>query len=104
MKKLFLILIILFISCSDDPNPCIISEDFIKQDLRYPESADFSAFDCSTEKNDDGSYTILRKVSAKNAFGVESSFVYKVQLIFKGGEWTDTSNWDLVNIRSEEYK
>lgn len=85
-------------------NPCVISEDFIKQDLRHPDTADFSMFDCSTEKNSDGSFTILRKVSAENAFGVKSSFIYKVKLGFKGGEWTDTSNWDLINIRSEEYR
>ena len=104
MKKLLLLLTFMIISCSSEPSPCVISEDFIKKDLRYPDTAVFSAFDCSTENNSDGSYTILRKVSAQNAFGVQSSFVYKLQLRFKGGDWTETSNWDLISIRSEEYK
>ena len=89
---------------NEDANPCIISEDFIKQDLRHPSTADFSSFDCSTTKNDDGTYTILRKVSAQNSFGVESSYVYKVRLGFTGGNWVDMSNWKLIDIRSEEYR
>lgn len=93
-----------YTNSEEDVNPCIISEDFIKQDLRHPSTADFSSFDCSTTKNDDGTYTILRKVSAQNSFGVESSYIYKVQLGFKGGNRVDMSNWDLINIRSEEFR
>jgi hypothetical protein len=88
----------------ENANPCIISEDFIKQDLRHPSTADFSMFDCSTDKNSDGTYTILRKVAAKNSLGVESSFIYKVTLGFKGGNWVDMSNWTLIKMQSEEYK
>lgn len=88
----------------DDANPCIISKDFIKQDLNNPATADFSMFDCSTDKNSDGTYTVLRKVSAQNSFGVEKEFIYKLKLGFKGGNWVDISNWDLIKIQSEEYK
>jgi|SRR5690554_1252197 len=84
-------------------NPCVMSEDFIKRDLRYPKTAKFSIFNCSSERNDDGSYTILRKVSAKNAFGVESEFVYKVRMGFTGGVDVDINNWKLIGIVSEEY-
>ena len=85
-------------------NPCVISEDFIKQDLRYPKSADFSIFDCKSERKSDGSYTVLRKVSAKNALGVESEFIYKVNFGFIGGSEVDMNNWKLLSIQSEEYK
>jgi hypothetical protein len=88
----------------ENANPCIISEDFIKQDLRHPSTADFSMFDCSTDKNSDGTYTILRKVAAQNSLGVESNFIYKLTLGFKGGDWVDMSNWTLIKIQSEEYK
>ena len=87
-----------------DANPCIISEDFIKQDLRHPSTASFSSLDCSTDKNSDGTYTILRKVSAKNSFGIESSFIYKLRLGFKGGNWVDMNNWTLINLQSEEVR
>lgn len=89
---------------SESINPCIISEDFIKQDLYNPSSADFSMFDCSADKNSDGTYTILRKVSAKNSFGVEKEFIYKLKIGYKGGNWVDMNNWTLINIRSEEYR
>lgn len=93
-----------YTNSDENANPCIISEDFIKQDLRHPTTADFSMFDCSTDKNTDGTYTILRKVAAKNSLGVESSFIYKVTLGFKGGNWVDMSNWTLIKMQSEEYK
>ena len=90
-------------SYQNSDNVCITSEYFIKKDLLYPYSADFSIFDCSVFKNSDGSYSSVRKISAKNAFGVESSFIYKVKLGFKGGEWADIKNWDMISIQSEEY-
>ncbi len=89
---------------SADIDPCIISKDFIERNLRYPSSADFSMFDCSKEQNADGSYTVLRKVGAKNAFGVESEFIFKVRFGFKGGNDVDINDWELINIQSEEVK
>lgn len=89
---------------SADINPCIISKDFIERNLRYPSSADFSMFDCSNEQNSDGSYTVLRKVGAKNAFGVESKFIFKVKFGFKGGNENDINDWELINIQSEEVR
>jgi hypothetical protein len=93
-----------YTNSDDSANPCIISEDFIKKDLQNPSTADFSMFDCSNDKNSDGTYTVLRKVSAKNSYGVEKEFIYKVTLGFKGGNWVDMDNWDLIKIQSEEYK
>ncbi|RRT94157.1 hypothetical protein [Empedobacter falsenii] len=83
---------------------CSMSEDFIKMDLLNPKTADFSLFDCNTERNSDGSYTILRKVSAQNSFGVEKEFIYKVTIAYTGGNELDKTNWKLINIRSEEYR
>lgn len=83
---------------------CSMSEDFIKMDLLNPKTADFSLFDCNTERNSDGSYTILRKVSAQNSFGVEKEFIYKVTIGYTGGDELEKSNWELINIRSEEYR
>jgi len=85
-------------------DPCIISKDFIKKDLQNPSTADFSMFDCSKEQNFDRSYVILRKVTAKNALGVEKSFIYKLKIAFLGGNAADINNWKLLTIHSEEYK
>lgn len=105
MKRiLFLPLVILMFSCgSSEPNPCLMSEDFIKKELKFPNEAKFSILDCSSEKNADGSYTILRKVEAKNAFGMQSSYIYKVTMNYNGGIPTDIKNWSLVDMRSEEF-
>lgn len=105
MKKfLFSICIFIFISCSNEPSACIASEDFIKEDLNYPEEAEFSSLDCNSEFLADGSYEVLRKVTAKNAFGIKSSYVYKVKIKQIGTNWTSKSDWQLISIRSEEYK
>lgn len=47
IRILLLILIgfLCFVSCgASEPNPCMMSEDFIKQDLTYPDEAEFSTF------------------------------------------------------------
>lgn len=93
-----------YINTDDSANPCIISKDFIKNDLYNPSTADFSSFDCTTERNSDGTYTIMRKVAAKNSLGAEREYIYKLKLGFIGGNWVDINNWKLLNIRSQEYK
>lgn len=107
MKKiiLFLCFITFLMSCSSgEPNPCLMAEDFIERDLKFPQEAEMSFFDCSKEENADGSYTILTKIEAKNSFGVAKEFIYKVTLSYNGGITTDISNWTLIKIQSEEYK
>jgi hypothetical protein len=104
MKKLLVLLVLALASCSSSPNACVISEDFISDDLKNPATAEFSSLDCSTEINTDGSYTVLRKVSAQNAFGVKKEFIYKLVLSHNGLEWTDKSNWTLISMKSEEYR
>lgn len=103
MKRLLLLLTLLIFSCgSDEPNPCVIAMDFIKEDLKYPEEAEHSIFDCSKESNSDGTYTVLTKVKAKNALGVQSSYIYKLRLKFIGGISVDEKNWQLLKMQSEE--
>lgn len=83
---------------------CTMSESFIKMNLINPKTADFSLFDCNKEQNSNGSYTILRKVTAQNSFGVEKEFVYKVTIGYLGGDELEKSNWKLISIQSEEYR
>jgi hypothetical protein len=105
MKKIiFALLMLLMVSCDDQPNACIASEDFIKQDLQNPATAEFSILDCTSEINSDGSYTVLRKVTAQNSFGVKKEYVYKLMLKHNGGDWTEKSNWTLLDMLSEEYR
>jgi hypothetical protein len=84
-------------------NACVMSTDFIKLDLVNPSTADFSIFDCTAEKQSDGSYVVLRKVGAKNALGVKKEYIYKLRIAFLGGNKVDISRWKLIGIISEEY-
>lgn len=107
MKRIILLLITLtfLISCgSEEPNPCLMAEEFIKSDLKFPKESSMSVFDCSKELNADGSYTILTKIEAKNSFGIAKEFIYKVTLSYNGGITTDIGNWTLIKIQSEEYR
>ena len=106
MKKLlFLFTAVFFIACgSDSPNACLMSEDFIKMDLNFPKEASFPMLDCNTTDNGNGNYTVLRKISAKNAFGMETEIIYKLELHYKGGVDVDSNNWELISIRSEKVK
>ena len=85
-------------------NPCVIAIDFIKQDLYNPSTLDYSLYDCTKEQKSDGSYVILRKISAKNSLGAEKEYIYKVTIGYKGGGDNDVNNWKLISIQSEEYK
>ena len=85
-------------------NPCVIAIDFIKQDLHNPSTLDYSLYDCNKEQQTDGSYVILRKISAKNSLGIEKEYIYKVRIGYMGGGDIDLNNWKLISIQSEEYR
>lgn len=89
---------------TSDLNPCFVSEDFIRRELNYPEEAEFPMLDCNITEESGNTFTILRKIKASNAFGVKKAYIYKVKLEYNGGESSDSNNWSLINIRSEEYK
>lgn len=81
---------------------CVIAEDFIKRDLRYPAEAEFSILECVRESQNDGSIMVMRKFTAKNGFGVKSEYIYKLYLNFKGGEEYNKNNWELISMEGEE--
>lgn len=104
MKKFLLIASLFLISCSgNDPNPCLMPEDFIKQTLSYPNEASFPFTECHVQDKSGNVFTIIRKVKTKNAFGMVKSYIYKVKLEYNGGISTDSDNWSLVDIKWEEY-
>ncbi len=108
MKKIFFYtsftLGVLCLNCSSksSPDACLMSEDFIKRDLTYPEESELPFLDCHATDNGNGNFTVLRKITAKNAFGVKSNYIYKLELHFNGGIEVDKNNWELVSILSEK--
>ena len=103
MKKVLLLAVmaILLISCNntskipilDDGNKCaIMSEDFVKSKLKYPEETDFQTSSFVHEREGCAAI-ILNRFTSKNGFGVTITYTYKIWLQFKGGEWNDINNW-----------
>lgn len=89
---------------SDEPNPCLISEKYINNSLYFPDEASMSFLDCRSEEKGNGVYRVLRKIKAKNAFGISQTYYYEVLLKYNGGEPTNPENWELTDIRYEKEK
>ncbi|HNX89686.1 MAG TPA: hypothetical protein PKH58_11425 [Paludibacteraceae bacterium] len=96
-----------FISCIGSSNSdstidngircSIMAEDFVKSKLKYPNEVKFNTNQYVHEV--EGSEAIvLNKFTAKNSFGVESNFVYKIWLSFNGGDWTEINNWSYSKL------
>lgn len=92
-----------FINGSKEPNACFASETFIKSDLKFPKEAELPFLECHVTEKDSDTYTVLRKVTAVNAFGVEQDYIYKVKLRFLGGDELEKGNWELISLRKEVY-
>ncbi len=112
MKKILLFLLfaiaIITSSCDDVVNmgrrASIISEDFVKDKVKYPATIDFDRLDYRWEpiNYDETSGIVYKKFTTKNVFGVPVQFVYKIEMSFLGGEWEDTNNWTYKYIVVEE--
>ena len=78
---------------------CVVSQTFVKKFLNNPRTADFP-WACTSHGsvvNDKGEtvWIVNSYVDAQTGFGVEKRMYYVMRLIFRGGEWTDSSNWEL---------
>jgi lipoprotein len=84
-----------------DSKVFVMSQDFVKAKIRYPKEAKFqSNFIC--EQKSDGSYNLLAKFTAKNAYGVTSEYVYKINLVYSGGDWSNRANWRCLSLILED--
>lgn len=120
MKKLIFIASILFsfFSCSNSPEKFpdfttdkgkedfarkafTISQDFVKQNLKSPSTADFPLLDYSWSEPDIANNSVIIKsyVDAQNAFGgmLRQTFYAKVK--YKSGDWADINNWTLIELK-----
>ncbi len=70
----------------------IIADDFVKERLNFPAEAEFE-WSYVGDVTSDSTFTVYNQFTAKNAFGVRSTYVYKAKMVYLGGEWTDINNW-----------
>lgn len=110
MKKVLLVLFVLVLNAGvfaqsnvyRDKSKCYITaQDFIKQKLKYPKEAKFDR-NVVHETDGYGSAILLGKVTAKNAFGIQSEYVYKIWLDHNGKDWTELRNWTMKKLIMED--
>lgn len=110
MKRLYFLLFCLlglFVCSCDDSNKAtftraaVISEGYVTQRLRFPEEVDFNG-DYRGSETSKNEFDVYQKFTAKNAFGVKVSYVYKIHMIYKSGDWSDINNWTYDNLVIED--
>jgi hypothetical protein len=79
----------------------VISKSFIKENLKNPSTADFPFSDYRYNRVSTDQIIIMSYVDAQNSFGAKIRNNYKIELNFNGGEWTDESNWSVINLEFE---
>lgn len=107
MKEVFYLVAFVFIcsSCGGS-NPCngakSVAEEAVNKKLKYPDEANFEKLskDCSKEGD---TYVVMGLVTAKNAFGVRTKYVYKVEMTFIGDDYFMYHNWNIKRVRLEKY-
>jgi hypothetical protein len=76
----------------------VMSQDFVKQRLKSPKSADFPWYDQKfvTDKGD-GQYVVVSYVDAKNSFGADLRANYVCELRYVGDNKWQCETCDIVN-------
>lgn len=106
MKKvLILILLIMSVVACEDNKPTvtragIMSEDIVRGKMKFPDEVEFDN-DYRGKEVSDKEFEVYQKFTAKNAFGVKSSYVYKIQMVYISGEWADSKNWSYDKLTIE---
>lgn len=77
----------------------LISQEFVKHQLDFPEEADFPFLAIESFEYQDNIYTISSEVTGKNAFGVKIKKRYSCQLQYLGGEEFQLANWKKIELQ-----
>ena len=75
----------------------IISKQFVKTILKAPASAEFP-YDNAGGSIEQNRYNINAYVDAQNSFGALLRSNYYCKMDYKGGNWADINNWDLIYL------
>lgn len=73
----------------------IIVQEFIKQNLQYPDKTIFSD-SYSVEDLGNDQYFIVLSILTENGVGQQINITCKYKLKFKGGVWEDFRNWIVI--------
>jgi len=82
----------------DDSKAFIIAQNYVKSALKSPSTADFPAFDYTTQKISEDEFKVSSYVDAQNSFGAEIRTTWEATLLYVGGDWADQRNWVLEEL------
>ncbi|MEZ4104293.1 MAG: hypothetical protein R3B60_03325 [Candidatus Paceibacterota bacterium] len=81
-----------------DSQTYIISQNFVKEILKAPATADFPFGEYTHIKNDEDTHTVTSYVDSENGFGANVRNNWTVTLTHNGGDWATQSNWTLDRL------
>lgn len=95
-----------FSTCSDeeskfDPQDFaekahVISQQFVSDNLKAPATADYPLTCNNTFYLKDSTFMVKACVDSQNEFGAKVRSDYECKLKYKGGDWADRNNWELL--------
>jgi hypothetical protein len=77
-----------------------MAQCFVKKETLSPKSTKFN-ISYGHEKVNDDIVKIVGKFTTKNAYGVEIEYHFRIKMKFKGGEWEDENNWEVISLEFE---
>lgn len=96
--------IIAIANTSDDVNhrrAGIMSEEFVKQRMSNPAEVKFDG-DVRGETISSRKFIVYQKFTTKNDYGVKKSYVYKISMIYRGGDWAEIKSWTYDSLIIED--
>lgn len=103
---MLILLSLVSISCDDSnkssfTRAAIISEEFVSPRMKFPAEVEYDG-DYRGSETSTNEYDVFQKFTAKNSFGVKSSYIYKIHMIYKSGDWSDKNNWTYNSLIIED--
>ncbi len=80
----------------------IIAQDFIRNHIKAPPTADFRGDFLWRKAGLDDTYLIMSTVHVQDSIGAMLRKKWQVKLKYNGGNWTDISNWTLIDVSIQQ--
>lgn len=108
MKKLlFLIVAVTFIACDSMPTESeayLITQNLLKEKFKSTvNEMDFPFSDYKHDYLNDSTFLIVSYFNYKNDYNVKKRFGYKARIKYKGGDWSNDNNWELMYVEEYNY-
>ena len=87
---------------SEKKDAYTVSEGFVKEKLRYPNTAAFPSNYTSVRIDDQSIYTVISYVDGLNAYQQPVRINYMVKMRYIGGDLKDIQNWKLLDVRLDD--